>query len=318
MNSLVIVRTPLRISFVGGGSDLPPGPGAVISSAIDKHVYCFAKRRLDRKIYLSWREREIVDKVKELHHEIVRAALEIRGWKGGIEVHFIADVPGVGSGLGSSAATTVSILHALAILQGWDECEVDSPCLADQAAGLNMERLLKSQGRQDEWACAVGGINKLKFGQGMAKVIEHKRLFLAPFDRRMLNEHFALFSPGPSDGRHAEEILKSFVDTEDFRTSCLELVEQFEAALETRNFSKLASLVHAHHHLKACGFTKYSPNASLNDLHYKLCGAGGTGHLLVGVTPETRREIVEKVEKFWGPELAFRFVDYGSMVIHRS
>jgi D-glycero-alpha-D-manno-heptose-7-phosphate kinase len=95
------------VSFVGGGSDLPPGLGAVVNSAIDKYVYCVARKRLDSKIYLTWREKEVVDDPKDLHHEIVRESINEVGWGGGVELLLFSDIPGVGSGLGSSAATCV-------------------------------------------------------------------------------------------------------------------------------------------------------------------------------------------------------------------
>jgi D-glycero-alpha-D-manno-heptose-7-phosphate kinase len=114
---MIITQTPLRISFAGGGTDLPgfyeQHGGAVCSSAIDKFVYCIVKERFDDKIYVNWSKKEIVDSIDAIEHDLVREALRKVGVTKGIEISFLSDIPSEGSGLGSSSTVTVSVLHAL-------------------------------------------------------------------------------------------------------------------------------------------------------------------------------------------------------------
>ena len=103
---MIIVRTPLRLSFVGGGSDLKAfyehKDGMVISSAIDKFVYVIVKERFDDKIYINYSRKECVDRVDEIEHDLVREVMKITGVEKGVEITTLADIPSEGSGLGSS------------------------------------------------------------------------------------------------------------------------------------------------------------------------------------------------------------------------
>ena len=114
---MIITRTPLRMSFVGGGSDLPAYyekfGGAVISTAIDKYVFVTVNKKFDDALRLSYSKTELVKSVSEIEHTIVRAALTHVGITGGLEITSIADIPSSGSGLGSSSSFTVGLLHAL-------------------------------------------------------------------------------------------------------------------------------------------------------------------------------------------------------------
>ena len=114
---MIIVRTPLRLSFVGGGSDLKAfyekKDGIVISSAIDKFVYVIVKERFDDMIYINYTEKERAENVSGIKHDLVREAMKITGVEKGIEITTLADIPSEGSGLGSSSSITVGLLHAL-------------------------------------------------------------------------------------------------------------------------------------------------------------------------------------------------------------
>ena len=114
---MIISQTPLRISFLGGGTDFPDfyrdHGGCVLTMAIDKYVYCLVQKRLDKLIYVNYTRKEIVESVEEVRHELVKEAMKMTGVKEGIEITFTADIPGVGSGLGSRSSVTVGILNAL-------------------------------------------------------------------------------------------------------------------------------------------------------------------------------------------------------------
>jgi len=114
---VIITQTPLRISLAGGGTDFPEfyenNGGCVVSTAIDKYVYCIAKERFDDKIYVSWSKKEVVESVDQIEHELVREAMRKVGVTKGIEISFLSDIPAEGSGLGSSSSVTVGVLNAL-------------------------------------------------------------------------------------------------------------------------------------------------------------------------------------------------------------
>ena len=119
---MIISKTPMRLSFVGGGSDLPSfyrdGVGAVLSTSIDKFVYVTINKRFEPGIRLSYSKTEEVLSVAEIEHRIVKATLGKLGMDGGVEITSIADIPSRGSGLGSSSSFTVGLLHALYAYQG--------------------------------------------------------------------------------------------------------------------------------------------------------------------------------------------------------
>lgn len=161
---MIISRAPLRISFVGGGTDLPRYAskygGEVISGAIDKYVYVTVNHKFDGKISLRYSKTECVDKINDLKHDIVRECLRYMKIKGGIEIVTISDVPMRGSGLGSSSALTVALLIALAKYKGKTYSKRD---IANMACEIEIDILKAPIGKQDQFASAVGGFNHFIF-----------------------------------------------------------------------------------------------------------------------------------------------------------
>ena len=119
---MIVVRTPLRISFLGGGTDFPEyyreHSGAVLSTAIDKYIYVIVKQRFDHKVYVNYSKKEIVENFTELDHELVREAMRVTEVEQGVEITTLADVPSSGTGLGSSSSVTVGLLQALYAFRG--------------------------------------------------------------------------------------------------------------------------------------------------------------------------------------------------------
>ena len=161
---MIVVRTPLRISFVGGGSDFPDyfraHGGAVLSTAIDKYVYVIVKERFDDQIYINYSRKEIVDSVADIQHELVREAMRITGVDRGVEITTLADVPSSGTGLGSSSSITVGLLQALYAYKG---VLVTAEQLAQQACEIEIERCKKPIGKQDQYIAAFGGLRVIQF-----------------------------------------------------------------------------------------------------------------------------------------------------------
>ncbi len=327
---VVIARTPLRVSFVGGGSDLPVKDigwkkgvlsGSTVSSAIDKYVYAIAKWRHDKRVIVHWREHENVAQSGLLSHDIIREILLREGIHHGIEIATFADVPGVGSGLGSSAATTVACIHAVLTLSGYRE--VGGIELAKLACQIEIDRLKRPCGRQDQYISAIGGLLKMDY-VSCGAVSHYKKVEIDEFWRKRLTSWIHLFSPRDGKGRDANKILSGFEDLGEFRSECIRLVEEFCKALVGRHLHMLPDLVAQHDSLKQKHF-KYMDSGKRDSLYsklfmssFKLCGAGGTGHLLQMVDPASAGIECQIAAKEWGPELPLNLVDHGSMIIHAA
>ncbi|MFH1834733.1 MAG: GHMP kinase, partial [Methanobacteriota archaeon] len=161
---MIISRTPLRVSFAGGGSDLSAyylnEPGAVTSTAIDKYVYITVNAKFDDRLRVSYSKTEIVDSPDDLAHEIVREALKLVGISGGVEITSIADIPSRGTGLGSSSSFTVGLLNALYAFTGKN---VSAGRLAREACEIEIERVCEPIGKQDQYIAAYGGLQHIQF-----------------------------------------------------------------------------------------------------------------------------------------------------------
>ena len=201
---MIITQTPLRIGLVGGGTDLPSyyleRGGRVLNAALDKYVYVIVKQRFDDDIYVNYSRKEIVSQVEDLEHELVREAMLMTGVMSGVEITTLADIPSAGSGLGSSSAVTVGLLHALYAYRG---LQVSAEELAERACAIEIERCGKPIGKQDQYIAAFGGIRDLRFGPGDKVTAEE--LGLTADARRSLQRQIMLFYTGIT--RSADPIL---------------------------------------------------------------------------------------------------------------
>ena len=201
---MIITATPLRIGLLGGGTDLPSyyreNGGRVLNCAIDKYIYVIVKQRFDDEIYVNYSRKEIVSRVEDLEHELVREAMLMTGVTGGVEITTLADIPSGGSGLGSSSTVTVGLLNALYTYKGR---QVSAMELAARACEIEIERCGKPIGKQDQYIAALGGIQDLRFGPG--EEVTADALELSGHDFRSLQEQVMLFYTGVT--RSANNIL---------------------------------------------------------------------------------------------------------------
>lgn len=201
---MIITQTPLRIGLVGGGTDLPgyyrEHGGRVLNAAIDKYVYVIVKQRFDDDVYVNYSKKEIVSRVEDIQHDLVREAMHMTGVRGGVEITTLADIPSAGSGLGSSSSVTVGLLHALFAYRGK---QVTADELADRACAIEIDRCRKPIGKQDQYAAAFGGLCDIRFGPGDGVAVD--TIDLAAPQRRALQGELMLFFTGIT--RSADKIL---------------------------------------------------------------------------------------------------------------
>jgi D-glycero-alpha-D-manno-heptose-7-phosphate kinase len=203
-DAMIITQTPLRIGLLGGGTDLPSyyleHGGRVLNCAIDKYIYVIVKQRFDDDIYINYSRKEIVSRVADIEHELVRHAMLMTGVTSGVEITTLADIPSSGSGLGSSSAVTVGLLHALYAYTGR---QVSAEELAESACEIEIDRCGKPIGKQDQYIAAFGGIRDLRFGPGAP--VSTREMDLPVATRLALQQQILVFYTGIT--RSADVIL---------------------------------------------------------------------------------------------------------------
>ena len=320
---MIITQTPLRISLAGGGTDFrdffEKHGGAVVSSAIDKYVYCIVKERFDDKIYVNWTKKEIVDSVDQLEHELVREAMRKVGVTKGVEISFLADIPAEGSGLGSSSSVTVGVLNALYHHVG---ATPTAEQLAREACEIEIDIIGKPIGVQDQYIAAYGGLRYFKFGPGpevRVNLIDASRATLDDLDNMLM-----LFFTGKT--REAASILaeqKSNIEKKaDLLKAMAQQAEQVRKAIATGAIDSLGSLLHKAWEAKrklAGTITNsqldkiYERALKAGALGGKISGAGGGGFFLLCVPSDKRQSVRQALTDL--REMPFRLEKGGSRVV---
>ncbi|MED5271851.1 MAG: GHMP kinase [Candidatus Thermoplasmatota archaeon] len=285
---MIVSRTPLRVSFCGGGSDLKEyyksseKGGRVTSVALKKYVYVTVNSRFDDSVRVSYSQMEIVDDFEKLNHQLVKEAMRMTGIVKGVEITTIADIPSKGSGLGSSSSVTVGLLHALHCFAG----RTPTPAqLAEEACKIEIEILGQTIGKQDQYAAAFGGCNHIIFNPDDTVSVEKLSTDV------QFENNFALLYTGIT--RLANNILKEQNEqTEKNRKSLDLLVEQANLAKDMildNNFSGLANLLNDTWICKkelGSNVTNEKIDLMFKKLYNcgingaKLLGAGGGGFIL--------------------------------------
>jgi D-glycero-alpha-D-manno-heptose-7-phosphate kinase len=320
---MIISQTPLRISFVGGGTDLRSfyqlEDGMVLSSAIDKYVYVIVKERFDDKIYINYSIKEIVSDVSEIQHQLVREAMKKVGVKRGVEITTLADVPSEGSGLGSSSSIIVGLLNALYNYAGM---QVTLEQIAREACEIEIDICKKPIGKQDQYVAAYGGLNKITFHSDESVSVSRVPVFNT--NLLILGSRLLLFYTNKT--RNADVILKKQKqNTEDKREILRKMknfVPRLERSLTNLNFNKLGKLLHENWLLKKSLVGSIS-NSEIDNMYNaamdagalggKICGAGGGGFLLMYV-PKAKQDNVRAALSDYR-ELPFMLDSFGSRII---
>lgn len=320
---MIIVQTPLRISFFGGGTDFSSffmqEGGCVLSSAIDKYIFVTVKERFDKKLRIGYTQTEMVDCVDEIQHELIREALRTTCIQSGVEITTMGDIPSEGSGLGSSSTVTVGVLHALYTFLGEI---VSAEQLAREACKIEIDDLEKPIGIQDQYIAAYGNLRFIEFlPDGQVKT---EKLELDSEFRRALNDRFLLFYTGIT--RSADTILTEQKNNINDRLGVLREIKQMaiqaRSNLEGGDFDAFGSLLHQSWELKKKMAGAIS-NPTINDIYDaarragavggKITGAGGGGFILLYVPYEKQSAVRQALPNL--QELPFRLESDGTKVI---
>lgn len=326
---MLITRTPLRITLGGGGTDLPSyyekHGGMVVSAAISKHIYLSVNRTFTDDYFLKYSSLERVEKVEQIEHPIMREVLLAHDIGPSVEIVSTADIP-AGTGLGSSGAFTVGLLKAVHAVR---RNHISASDLGREACEVEIDRLGRAVGKQDQYAAAIGGITRFDFHPDGSVGIEPVRL--SADTEHDLEQHLLMFFTGYSrdaDQVLAEQRTKS-LDGDQSMIDNLHYVKELGlrslAALETGSLDGFGRLMHEHWEVKKARSGSMS-NPRIDHLYEvgrangalggKLVGAGAGGFLMFYA--EDTRRLRHAMRDQGLTELRFGFDHGGSTVLVRD
>lgn len=325
---MIISRTPFRVSFVGGGSDLRAyykrSPGAVVSTTINKYMYVMVNKRFDETIRVSYTKTEIVDSVDQIQHDLVREAIRLIGLDGGIEITTIADVP-AGTGLGSSSSLTVGLLNALyTFIERFRSAEQ----LAQEACRIEIDILGNPIGKQDQYAAAYGGLNYIQFNPDETVLITP--IMCSKETKEQLQKRLLMFYTGLR-GDSIDILFAQHRDTERSNEKqrilgqMVELAKQMRDALNRDDLTIFGEILHQNWELKkqmAPGISNpqidqwYRAARQAGALGGKILGAGGRGFLLLYCSEGKQESVRRVLQKLGLREFPFRYESQGSKIIY--
>jgi len=326
---MIITQTPFRMSFLGGGTDMPEffneHGGAVLSTTFDKYCYVTVRhlpRFFDWKTHITYSKMEYVNSYEEIQHPLIRNAMKMLDMHE-LRLTYDADLP-ARSGLGTSSSFAVGLLNAFYCLKGK---YADKRKLADQAIYVERDLCREAGGWQDQIAAAFGGLNRVDFRNSSYDV---RPIIISPERKQQLNDNLLMFFTGFT--RMSSDIQKANAATSETRekkikllVEMLNLVDEAEAVLtdKTRNLDDFGSILDYTWNLKrgtgSAVSTEhidelYKKGIQAGALGGKLLGAGGGGFLVFYVQPERQEAVMEAMKDLL--YIPFNFENGGSRVVH--
>lgn len=314
------------MSFAGGGSDIPAFyrtyGGAVVSTTINRFVYITVNKKFDSAIRVSYSKTEEVDSVDQIEHRLVRECLQLLEVSGGVEITSIADIPSHGSGLGSSSAFTVGLLHAL---HAYCHRYISREDLSAQACQVEIDLCNEPIGKQDQYSAAFGGLNFLEFHPD-DRVTVQPILCAKPAMERLQQSIIIFYTGLTRDTRSILEKQSRAIESDPLKRKILEriagLARTLNGELQGNRLDAVGEILHENWMLKK----ELAPNVSNPqiDLWYeqareagaeggKLLGAGGGGFLMFYAQPERHETIARALEGL--RRMDFRLEPRGSRII---
>ena len=325
---MIISKTPLRISFAGGGSDLAvyykSGCGSVVSTAIDKYIYITVNRKFDDLIRVSYSKTEIVENIDEIEHNIIREALRLVGIERGIEVVYMGDMPlgTAGVGLGSSSSLAVGVLNALYAFKGQN---LSAEKLARDACRIEIDILKQPIGKQDQYIAAYGGLQYIRFNGDESVFVDP--VICQRETKEQLNNKLLLFYTGITrvsssilaEQEQKTDINRAYLDT------MVELAGELKKDLVGNDLSRVGEILHRGW-LNKVKLASRITNTTINEYYDKarragavggkILGAGGGGFLLLYCEQENQSNVREALSDL--KESPFKFEPQGSKIIYVS
>jgi D-glycero-alpha-D-manno-heptose-7-phosphate kinase len=282
---MIISKTPLRMSFVGGGSDLPAfyrnQPGAVLSTTINKYVYVTINKKFDDGIRIGYTKNEEVTSLDKIEHGLVRAALDLVNLRGGIELTTIADIPSKGTGLGSSSSFTVGLLHVLNAYKG---VYSSSEMLGATSCKIEIDICKEPIGKQDQYAAAYGGFNLIEFMPNESVVLSP--VICNPQTLKTLEANTLLFYTGIT--RSASSLLKqqsneisNDVKKQKTIIKMVQLTYDLRDELQKNNLDVFGEILHENWYLKK-SLMKEISTTEIDEWYLTGLAAGATGGKILG------------------------------------
>ena len=326
---MIVSRTPLRISFVGGGSDFrdfyQKHSGAVVSAAINKYIYVMVNRRPDGLIRVSYSKAEYVKSVDEVEHDIIREALKLVGIENSIDITYLGDVSISisGTGLSSSSALAVGVLNALYCFKNK---KVSPEKLAREACRIEIDILGRPIGKQDQYAVAYGGLNYIQFNADESVRVEPIRLEKKLKSR--LNNNLLLLNTGLATQSSIvlQEQKSKIQDNQELLMSVKELAGLVKNNLNKGKINLLGNFLHQNWLAKK-QFASLISNNKIDQYYEtalqagasggKILGSGGGGFLLFYCASEKNKKQVRKALTDL-QEMPFQFANKGSLIVYRD
>jgi D-glycero-alpha-D-manno-heptose-7-phosphate kinase len=323
---MIISKTPCRLSFAGGGSDIASyyreHGGAVVSVTIDKYVYLTLQQRFDSSIRIGYSRTEEVERVDDIQHPIVRHCLKLLGPSQGIEITSHADIPSRGSGLGSSSSFAVGLLNGLYAYQ----CRHVAPQeLAEGACHVEIDLCGDPIGKQDQFAAAFGDLRMYRFHQDSSVSVEPLICSTATIDK--LQGNLLMFYTGMT--RSASDILKEQTKVLGSRQDAIEHMHRMvqhaydvRHEIESGNPDGVGEILHETWLLKrslTSGISNpaidgwYGAARAAGAVGGTILGAGGGGFLLLYVRQEQQAAVKAALKQL--RRIPFRFEREGSKII---
>jgi len=332
---MIVTRAPMRISFVGGGTDLPSFytryPGRVISTAIDKFMHVVINRTpFVDKISARYDVSEVVSHPRDLKHSRIREALLDLDITKGIQIASFPMIPAK-TGLGSSSTFSVAMIKGLYAFQGK---RIDKYAVAEAAARLEIKLVGEPIGKQDQYAASFGGLNVFQFNPDHS--VEVRPILLGYKNRLALEDHLLVFFTGIT--RDASSVLSEQNNNIEVKFESLkkmsDSVLDFEGRLMKGDLRGLGQMLHEGWMIKKTLASNIS-NKVIDDLYDvgmntgawggKVLGAGGGGCVMFLVSPEKRKAVLAELVKLAqknnlieAKEVPIRFAQSGAEILHDS
>jgi D-glycero-alpha-D-manno-heptose-7-phosphate kinase len=329
---MIVSQTPLRMSFVGGGSDIPSYysdeimGGAVLSVAINKYIYVSVNNKFDGDIRVSYSRTENVNHVEEVKHPLVRESLKLFGINNSIEISSMADIPSKGSGLGSSSSFTVGLINAL---MAYTKRKYSKSYLAELACDIELNRCLEPIGKQDQYAAAFGGMNLIIFKQNNTIEVVPVKSTVDIINE--FQESILVFYTGIT--RSSASVLQSQKNSFDNRNiynrklvrRMVELSYELKDCIESGVLNNVGDILNENWKLK-CELSSNVSNKFFDDIYDrgiksgakggKLLGAGNGGFFMFYAPFENHNNIINSLSFLKKIDVSFDY--HGSRIVMES